>query len=92
MTDPEIGQQPAPEIDPGEPEPGGPDAVVHDSGDHPSLAEPDPVPHDAHPDLNPNTESVPGEMKEGEDTSTEATKADDSGDTDGGTSSDESPA
>lgn len=92
MTDPEIGSQPEPTIDPGEPEPGGADAVVHDAGAPAPESDPDPVPHDAHPDHNPSVDRVPGQMKEGEDTSTRATESADSGETHGGTSEEESPA
>ncbi len=42
-------------------------------------AEPNPVTRDLHPDDNPATGEVPLEMKEGEDTSTEATDDEDPG-------------
>lgn len=92
MTDPDVGPQPDPQPEPGPPAPGGADAVEHDTGAGAPGPDAEPLSHDAHPDENPSTDHVPGEMKEGEDTSTEATEADDSGDTSGGTSSEESPA
>jgi len=65
----DLGPRPEAEIEPGEPNPGGADAV--DGGD--PVGEPA-VP-DLSPDLNPETQgdSVPDEVREGEDTSTEAT-------------------
>lgn len=92
MTNPDIGSQPEPTIDPGEPEPGGADAVEHDAGAPAPGTEDEPVPHDTDPEHNPSAGAVPGEMKEGEDTSTRATEAGDSGQTHGGTSEEESPA
>jgi hypothetical protein len=69
----DLGPQPEPEIEPGEPNPGGPDAIP-ENGVHT-------VP-DLSPDENPAIEDdVPDplkeSMKEGEDTSTEATESDD---------------
>jgi hypothetical protein len=64
MTD--VGDQPRPQIEPGEPAPGGVDALFD------ALYEPDPVVPDLatalHPDLH-----VPGPVAEGEDTDEGAT-------------------
>ncbi|MFA6299441.1 MAG: hypothetical protein WC642_09760 [Nocardioides sp.] len=69
MPDADLGPKPEPEIEPGEPNPGGVDAVSHDDGDA------QPVPADLTPEDNPAVEdALPDEMKEGEDTSTEATE------------------
>ena len=68
----DLGPQPEPEIEPGEPNPGGVDALP-ETGDHA-------VP-DLSPDNNPAVEEAPDplmeSMKEGEDTSTRATRSDD---------------
>jgi hypothetical protein len=69
----DLGPQPEPEIEPGEPNPGGVDAVP-ENGDHqvPDLSpEENPSIEDKAPD--PLIDSV----KEGEDTSTSATRSDD---------------
>ena len=69
---PDLGPQPEPEIEPGEPNPGGVDALP-ENGDHT-------VP-DLSPDENPAIEEAPDplkeSMKEGEDTSTGATRSED---------------
>jgi hypothetical protein len=68
----DLGPQPEPEIEPGEPNPGGVDALP-ENGVHtvPGLS----------PDENPAVEEAPDPlkevMKEGEDTSTEATRRED---------------
>ena len=69
----DLGPQPDPAIEPGEPNPGGPDALP-ETDDHT-------VP-DLSPDENPAIEdkvpdSLKEEVKEGEDTSTKATRDDD---------------
>ncbi|GAA1139230.1 hypothetical protein [Nocardioides aquiterrae] len=68
----DLGPQPEPEIEPGEPNPGGVDALP-ENGVHT-------VP-DLSPDENPAVDEVPDplkdSMKEGEDTSTAATRSDD---------------
>jgi hypothetical protein len=68
----DLGPQPEPEIEPGEPNPGGVDALP-DNGVHT-------VP-DLSPDDNPAIDETPDplkeSMKEGEDTSTKATESDD---------------
>jgi hypothetical protein len=69
----DLGPQPEPEIEPGEPNPGGVDALPENS-DHtvPDLSPDDnPAIEDKAPD--PLKDSV----KEGEDTSTRATRSDD---------------
>ena len=72
--DKDLGPQPEPEIEPGEPNPGGADAVDGADGVDGEFAEPDPVratwTHD-----NPAVEdALPDEMKQTEDTATEATE------------------
>jgi hypothetical protein len=68
MTDSDLGPQPEPEIEPGEPNPGGADAI-----DRVDRADP----HDLDPENNPAVEdALPDEMKQTEDTHTEATKDD----------------
>jgi hypothetical protein len=75
MTRKDLGPQPDPEIEPGEPNPGGVDAVDAADGVDGERAEPDPDPHDLDPEHNPAVEGVlPEEMFETEDTSTEATE------------------
>lgn len=67
----ELGAQPEPEIEPGEVNPGGVDALPQDDEN---------VPADLGPDTNPEIEESPDPLKrvlaEGEDTDTEATKSD----------------
>jgi hypothetical protein len=77
MTDQDLGPQPEPEIEPGEPHPGGADAVDGGDGVDGEFSEPDPAGRDLHPDKNPAVEdALPDEMTETEDTDTEATKSD----------------
>ncbi|WP_141015467.1 hypothetical protein [Nocardioides sambongensis] len=90
MADNDLGPRPEPAIEPGEPEPGGTDALEFDTGDDAGSPDPDLVPHDPDPEKNPSTESVPEEMKEGEDTSTRATEEQDEEPAD--TSEDDDPA
>jgi hypothetical protein len=62
----ELGPQPEPKIEPGEPNPGGVDAIEEDNG-------PPAVP-DLSPDANPAAEDiVPDEIKAPDDTDNEAT-------------------
>ncbi|MCW2767085.1 MAG: hypothetical protein JWO11_3044 [Nocardioides sp.] len=64
----DLGPMPEPEIEPGEPNPGGPDAVKEDEPDPPAS-------RDLDPDDNPAVEeAAPEVLKEGEDTSTRATQ------------------
>ena len=67
----ELGAMPEPEIEPGEPNPGGVDALPEED---------EIVPADLGPDTNPAVEETPDPLKkvleEGEDTETEATKSD----------------
>ncbi len=65
----DLGPMPEPEIEPGDPAPGGADAVG--DGPHERPATPDLSTRD-----NPAVDdvSLPDEMKEGEDTSTQATR------------------
>ncbi len=66
MMGEDLGPRPEPRIEPGEPNPGGPDAVDDDSG---PLAVPD-----LSPDANPAADDiVPDEIKVPDDTDTEAT-------------------
>ena len=68
----DLGDQPEPQIEPREPNPGGADAVPEDD---------DSVPADLGPETNPAVEETPDPLKkvlaEGEDTETEATESDD---------------
>ena len=84
----ELGEMPKAEIEPGEPNPGGVDAVQEDEED-------DVVPADLGPETNPAVEETPDPLKkvleEGEDTDTSATKSSDGPDDDG-SSDQESPA
>ncbi|CAN5420987.1 hypothetical protein BH11ACT8_BH11ACT8_14390 [soil metagenome] len=65
----DLGPKPEPEIEPGQPNPGGVDAT-------PPTGEVD-IPRDLDPNDNPAVEdALPDEMKRGEDTTTEATKSD----------------
>lgn len=82
MTRKDLGPQPEPEIEPGEPNPGGPDAVDEADGVDGERAQPDPDSRDLDPENNPAVEdALPDEMKQTEDTSTEATE-DEEGDSD----------
>jgi hypothetical protein len=75
MSRSDLGPQPEPEIEPGEPLPGGVDAVPEADGVDGEFSDPDPAPRDLDPARNPAVEDVmPDEMFEGEDTSTEATE------------------
>ncbi|MGY2704771.1 MULTISPECIES: hypothetical protein [unclassified Nocardioides] len=69
----DLGPLPDPEIEPGEPNPGGVDAIPPDEG-RPTVP-------DLSPEENPAIEEAPDPLKEsvkeGEDTSTEATRSDD---------------
>lgn len=77
MPDPDLGPQPEPQIEPGEQNPGGVDAVPDSDGVDGETASADPAPRDLDPDNNPAVEdALPDEMKMGEDTDTEATKGD----------------
>ena len=83
--DSDLGPAPEPEIEPGEPNPGGVDAINFADGAEAVVEKgappPPPAMRDLDPDSNPAVEdALPDEMKEGEDTTTEATKSD--GDTD----------
>ena len=75
MTHKDLGPRPEPEIEPGEPNPGGVDAVDSADGVDGEFASPGPDPRDLDPDDNPAVEdALPDEMKQMEDTSTEATE------------------
>lgn len=78
MTRKDLGPQPDPEIEPGEPNPGGVDAVDAGDGVDGERAHPDPAARDLDPRDNPAVEdALPDEMTQTEDTSTEATRDDD---------------
>jgi hypothetical protein len=66
----DLGEMPKAEIEPAEPNPGGPDALPEEDAN---------VPADLGPDTNPAVEETPDPMKsvleEGEDTETRATKS-----------------
>ncbi|MGA8256695.1 MAG: hypothetical protein WB767_08990 [Nocardioides sp.] len=71
----DLGPKPDAQIEPGEPNPGGTDAVVDSDGIDSATADPNPVPRDLDPNENPAVEdALPEEMKQTEDTETEATK------------------
>ena len=77
MPDEELAPKPEPEIEPGEPPPGGVDAVEGGDGVDGEFAEPSPAARDLDPEKNPAVEdALPDEMTETEDTDTEATKSD----------------
>jgi hypothetical protein len=81
----DLGEMPAAEIEPPEPNPGGPDAVPEDD---------DNVAADLDPSENPAVQEYPDPLKEAfseeDDTTTEATRSDD-GDA-AGSAEEESPA
>ena len=79
MSNSDPGPRPEPQIEPGEPDPGGPDSVPDGDGVDGESADPNPLTRDLDPEANPSTGDIPVEMKEGEDTETEATKSDDAG-------------
>ena len=75
MPDADLGPKPEAQIEPGEPNPGGVDATPNSDGVDGETATSTPVPADLDPDDNPAVDdALPDEMKQGEDTSTEATK------------------
>jgi hypothetical protein len=85
-TTDDLGPMPEPEIEPGEPNPGGVDAVPLDQRS-------EPLPRDSDPSENPATgEIVPDAVRSTEDTSTEATTSDEAPATDGQSDEKESPA
>lgn len=85
MTTDDLGPKPDPLIEPGETSPGGVDAIDADeAGDGPLVP-------DLPPEANPAVDDQPLEMRDLEDTSTEATKSEDS-ERDGQDPEEESPA
>ncbi|WP_340536821.1 hypothetical protein [Nocardioides sp. GXZ039] len=72
----DLAEQPEPQAEPKEPPPGGVDSIDHDTGrEHEPGG---PVAHDLDPDDNPAVEdALPDEMKQLEDTSTQATESED---------------
>jgi hypothetical protein len=74
MTKTDLGPMPEPQIEPGEPNPGGVDAITGEMAV--------PVVADLPPELNPavDQDANPHELTEGEDTSTQATDGDEAGD------------
>lgn len=73
----DLGPKPDAQIEPGEPAPGGADAVPGGDGVDNELADPEPTSRDLDPDHNPAVEDVlPEEMRQGEDTETAATAGD----------------
>ena len=82
----DLGEQPEPQIEPGEPNPGGADALPEDDQS---------IPADLGPDTNPALEESPDPLKrvlsEGEKTDTKATESSDGQDEDV-EPEDESPA
>jgi hypothetical protein len=90
----DLGPAPEPRIEPGEPSPGGVDAIEFPDGAEAAAEETGepvaPVMRDLDPKDNPAVDdAAPEEMKQGEDTSTEATKSDEGADVD---PEDEDPA
>jgi hypothetical protein len=84
----DLGPLPDAQIEPGEPNPGGADALPEED---------DNVPADLDPDTNPAIDESPDPLKEvleeGEDTETSATKSEDGGDDSSSSDDDkESPA
>lgn len=91
MSDSDPGPKPDPEIEPGEPNPGGPDAVPDSDGVDGEESDGNPVARDLDPDDNPAVEdALPDEMKQPEDTRTKATQSEDG--EDDTAPEDESPA
>ncbi|WP_232677441.1 hypothetical protein [Nocardioides sp. R-C-SC26] len=79
MSDDDLGPRPEPQIEPGEPDPGGPDAVPFSDG-FTGDGEDDgaPLVADLDPADNPAVEdALPDEMRQPEDTSTQATRDED---------------
>jgi hypothetical protein len=68
---PDLGPQPQPRVEPGEPNPGGVDAIDDDSG---PLAIPDLSPEDNPAIEDKAPDPMMAEVSEGEDTSTQATR------------------
>jgi len=73
MSKDDLGPKPEPEIEPGEPAPGGADAVEE-------MEHTNPTTRDLSTKDNPAVDDVevPDEMQEGEDTSTQATRDEES--------------
>jgi hypothetical protein len=84
MVDEDLGPKPEPKIEPGEPKPGGVDAIDHGDGVDGEAADGAPTPADLDPQDNPAIQDEPGEVQEGEDTSTEATDSETDEDNTGG--------
>ena len=83
----DLGPAPDPQIEPGEPNPGGGDAISYPDGAEVIAEESGepvaPVMRDLDPSANPAVDdAMPEEMKQGEDTSTEATRSDEGADVD----------
>jgi hypothetical protein len=77
MPDKDLGPKPDAEIEPGEPNPGGVDAVNGGDGVDNETAEPNPDPRDLDPKNNPAVEdALPDDLTRTEDTDTQATKGD----------------
>jgi len=73
---PDLGPKPDARTEPGEPNPGGTDALPADD----ESTDGEPISRDLDPDNNPAVEeALPDEVKELEDTDTEATKGDGGG-------------
>lgn len=92
--DNDLGPAPEPVIEPGEPNPGGVDAIDYPTGAEALAGEAEapvaPALRDLDPDANPAVEdALPDEMKQGEDTTTKATQG--NGDEDGVDPTEESP-
>ncbi len=63
MTDQDLGPKPEPEIEPGEPHPGGVDAVDGGDGVDGEFAEPDPPSRDLDPEQEPGRRGRPARTR-----------------------------
>ncbi len=76
MPGKDLGPKPDPDIEPGEPNPGGADAIDGGDGVDGEAAEPHPDPRDLDPGSTPAVEdALPDDITAPEDTDTEATKS-----------------
>jgi hypothetical protein len=77
MPDKDLGPKPDAEIEPGEPNPGGADAINGGDGVDGEAAEPHPDSRDLDPKTNPAVEdALPDDLTQTEDTDTQATRGD----------------
>lgn len=88
----DLGPRPAPQIEPGETNPGGPDSADAGAASTIGSEEETGVIPDLDPNQNPAVDAAPEETRKGEDTSTEATRGSGDDGTEAATSDKESPA